>query len=198
MLFGTAWNWYRKDFTGLELDSDSWTLHSGSLSSYNGKMATWGIVNFPCVWVIWNLSILYVLPWKFFFYQWKNRKLDRMDLRCRLNKARGQARPHALKMHGEVPAVSWFEANGISEFLQAYTSCDLIWSYMLIVYVYMAHIYGTYMTYIYWSFWLTTTATRAKVSHQLQHLCQIEATAQVSTSWPRTKHRIASHLYICM
>lgn len=64
----------QKRFHRTELDSDTWTLHSGSLSSYNGKMATLGIVNFPCVCVIWNLSILYVLLWKFFTSGKKNEK----------------------------------------------------------------------------------------------------------------------------
>ena len=104
----------QKRFHRTELDSDGWTLHSGSLSSYNGKMATLGIVN----------DSMCVRETETF--------LSCMScvLRCRLNKARGQARPHALKFF----AISWVRSQwnfGISISIRSKkTSCDLIWSYI--------------------------------------------------------------------
>ncbi len=135
--------------------------------------------------------------------------IDRIDLRCRLNKARGQARPHALKLQNRRSSESSFVIRGQLNFRHMHhinhihqIVHDHVWSYLICI-------HGKYMTYIYWSFWLTlnlrgrSSGRNATHSgdhgdtakrHQLQHLCQIEATAQVSTSRPRTKHRMASHI----
>lgn len=88
------------------------------------------------------LSILYVLPWIWLTSE-KTGNSTENDLRCRLNKARGQARPHALKLQ-----FRGFKANGISEFLRIRskkTSCDLIYmiiyAHSICMYIYTWHMY---------------------------------------------------------